>query len=108
MIILWELTPLRKEINRGLQECLHRKQTNRKEATKMRRVRNHKSSDTNPLAMFAVGLEQMVSDQMSQPSKYDDQELRAMQRSPKKQPLIVSVFAVLAQQLLWKKPGHQS
>ena len=107
MIILWDLTPLRKEINGRLQECLHRKQTNRKEAPKMRRVRNHKSSDTNPLAMFAVGVESIVSDHLSQPSKYDDQELRAMQRSPKKEPLSTSIFAVLAQQLFAKKARYQ-
>ena len=73
----------------------------------MRRVRNHKSSDTNPLAMFAVGVESIVSDHMSQPSKYDDQELRGMQRSPKKESLPISIFAFLAQQLFVKKAGHQ-
>ncbi len=74
----------------------------------MRRVRTRKSSDTNPLSMFAVGVEQIVADQMSQKSKYDDQELRAMQRSPKKESLPISLFAVLAQQLFFKKAGHQS
>ena len=73
----------------------------------MRRVRNHKSSDTNPLAMFAVGVEQIVSDHMAHPTKYDDQELRGMQRSPKKEPLPISIFAFLAQQLFVKNAGHQ-
>jgi len=108
MIILWELTTLRKEINGGLQECLHRNQTNHKEEPRMRRVRNYKSSNSNPVAMFAVGVEQIVSDQMSQQSKYDDQELRAMQRSPKNQADKGSLFSVLVQQLFWQKAGRQS
>jgi len=69
----------------------------------MRRVRNHKSSDTNPLAMFAVGVEGIVSDQMAQQPKYDDQELRAMQRAPKKRPLTISLFADLAQYLFMSR-----
>ena len=69
----------------------------------MRRVRNHKSSNTNPLAMFAVGVEGIVSDHMSQQSKYDDQELRAMQRSPKKQPLTISLFPDLAHYLFMSR-----
>lgn len=74
----------------------------------MRRVRNYKSSNTSPLAMFAVGVEGIVSDQMSQQSKYDDRELRAMQRFPKKQSLPISIFADLAQYLFMKKAGHRS
>jgi len=99
---------LRKEINAGLQECLHRNQTTSKEAPKMRRVRNYKSSNSNPLAMFAVGVEQVVSDHMSQQRKYDDQELRAMQRSPKIQINKGSLFSVLLQQLFWQNTGHRS
>ena len=74
----------------------------------MRRVRNHKSSNTNPLAMFAVGVEQIVSDHVAQPTNYDDQELRAMERSPKNQTPTISIFAALAQYLFMKKAGHQS
>ena len=74
----------------------------------MRRVKNHKSSDGNPLAMFAVGVEQIVSDHMAQPTIYDDQELRAMQRSPKNQTPPLNFFAVLAQQLFLKKAGQKS
>jgi hypothetical protein len=74
----------------------------------MRRVRNHKSSNISPLAMFAVGVEQIVSDQMSQQSKYDDQELLAMQRSLKKQADKGSLFSVLLQQLFWQNAGRQS
>ncbi len=101
MIILLDLMSLCKEINGRLQECLHRKQTNRKEAPKMRKVRTRKSSTINPLLMFTAGLEQTVGNQMMHQSKYDDQELRAMARSPKKQVLPISVFSVLAQQLIW-------
>ena len=108
MIILWDLMALRKEINGRLQECLRRKQTNSKEAPKMRRVRTHKSSNGNPLAMFAAGVEQIVSDHVSQTTAYDDQELRAMERTSIKQTVPISLFAVLAQQLFWGKTGHQS
>jgi hypothetical protein len=73
----------------------------------MRRVKTH-NSNNNPLAMFAVGVEQIVSDHMSQPSKYDDQELRAMQRSPKKQADTGSFFSILIQQLFWQNTRHQS
>ena len=74
----------------------------------MRRVRNHKSSNSNPLAMFAVGVEQIVSDQMSQQSKYDDHELRAMQRSPKKQVDKDRLVSVRVQQGFWQNAGRQS
>lgn len=73
----------------------------------MRRVRTH-NSNNNPLAMYAVGVEQIVSDHMSQPTKYDDQELRAMQRSPKKQDDKGSLFSVLTQQLFWQNTSHQA
>jgi len=58
--------------------------------------------------MYAVGVEQIVSDHMSQPTKYDDQELRAMQRSPKKQDDKGSLFSVLTQQLFWQNTSHQA
>ena len=74
----------------------------------MRRVRTQRSSNSNPLAMFAVGVEQIVSDHMSQPSKYDDQELRAMQRSPKKLADTASLFSYLTLQLFWQNMGRQS
>ncbi|TDJ30868.1 MAG: hypothetical protein E2O57_00665 [Gammaproteobacteria bacterium] len=74
----------------------------------MRRVRTHKSSNGNPLAMFAAGVEQIVSDHVSQTTAYDDQELRAMERTSIKQTVPISLFAVLAQQLFWGKTGHQS
>ncbi len=73
----------------------------------MRRVRTQNSSN-NPLVTFAVGVNQIASDQMSPPSKYDDQELRGMQRSPKKQDDKGSLFSILTQQLFWQNTSHQS
>ena len=73
----------------------------------MRKVRIQ-NSNNNPLAMFTTGVKQIDSDQMSQPSKYDDQELRAMQRSPKKQDYNGSLFSVLTRQLFWQNTSHQS
>ena len=73
----------------------------------MRRVRTQYSNH-NPVAMFAVGVNQIASDQMSQPSKYDDQELRAMQRSPKKLAGTGSLFSILTRQLFWENTSHQS
>ena len=108
MIILWELMPLRKEINGRLRECLRRKQTNSKEAPKMRRVRTYINTYDNALVMFTAGVERIVRDHMTHPSAYDDQELRAMERTSKKQTVPISLFAVLAQQLFWGKTGHQS
>ncbi len=71
----------------------------------MRRVRIQ-NSNNNPLAMFAFGVKQIASDQMSQPSKYDDQELRGMQRSPKKKDDKGSLFSILTQQLFWQNTSH--
>jgi hypothetical protein len=58
--------------------------------------------------MFAAGVDQIVSDHISQPSKYDDQELRAMQRSPKNQVDTGSLFSILMQQLFWQNISRQS
>jgi len=73
----------------------------------MRRVRIQ-ISNNNPLAMFTTGVKQIDSGQMSQPSKYDDQELRAMQRSPKKLAGTASLFSILTRQLFWENTSHQS
>ncbi len=73
----------------------------------MRRVRTQ-NSNNNPLAMFATSVKKIASDQMPQPSKYDDQELRAMQRSPKKLAGTGSLFSILTRQLFWENTSHQS
>ena len=45
----------------------------------MRRIRNHKTTSNNPGLMFAAGVEQIISDKLSHPSQYDDQELCGLQ-----------------------------
>ncbi len=74
----------------------------------MRRVRFQNSNSNNPLPKFAVGVNQIVSNYTLQPSKYDDQELRAMQRSPKKRDGSSSLFSILTRQLFWENTSHQS
>ncbi len=69
----------------------------------MRKVKSSELSSNNPALMFSRGVEQIISDHMSQQSKYDDQELLAMQRSPKKQEVKGSLFSILTQQLFWQK-----
>ena len=73
----------------------------------MRKVRIQ-SNNNNPLTMIATGVKQIGSGQISQPSKYDDQELRAMQRSPKKLAGTASLFSILTRQLFWENTSHQS
>ena len=65
----------------------------------MRRVRIPENSNKDPQAIFAVGIDQIVSDRMSKPPIFDDQELRAMRRSPRKQVMPTSIFAVVARKL---------
>ena len=65
----------------------------------MRRVRIPENSNSDPQVVFAVGIEQIVKDRVSKIPKFNDQELRAMRRSPEKQVLPISVFAVVARQL---------
>ncbi len=103
MIILLDLTQLGKEIIEAGRKCFHRKQNPRQRGTKMRKVRTSGFSSNNPALMFARGVEQIVSDHMSRQTKYDDQELLAMQRSPGKQANKGNLFSVLIQQLFWQK-----
>ena len=103
MIILCLLMNTSKEINGNRRECLHRNQINTREATKMRRARNHDNRSNNPAVMFAAGLEILVSDQLRNPSKYDDDELRAIQRSPKRQTVKSNLFSDLFKQLFWDR-----
>jgi len=72
----------------------------------MRRVRTQKSNN-NPVAKFTVGVKQIASDKIPQASKYDDQELRGMQRSHKRQDDKGSLFSILTQQLFWQNTSHQ-
>ncbi len=78
-----------------------------REATNMRKVSNQNYHTSNPALMFAQGTEQLISEQMCRKPKYDDQELRAMQRSPKAPQAVGSYFSVLLQQLVWNDvKGH--
>jgi hypothetical protein len=67
----------------------------------MRRIRNHKTISNNPALMFAAGVEQIISDKLSQPSRYDDQELRNLQSSVNKQAPRVSPFKILFRQFTY-------
>ena len=69
----------------------------------MRKVKSSGLSNNNQALMFCRGVEQIISDHMSRQSKFDDQELLAMQRSPKKQADKGSLFSILVQQLFWQK-----
>jgi len=64
----------------------------------MRRVRNQKVNSTNPGLMFAVGVEQIISEQLSHPSQYNDQELRNLQINPYKTAPRENLFKLLLRQ----------
>lgn len=51
--------------------------------------------------MFAAGFENMVSDQLRNPSKYDGQELEAIERKAHKQDDRGNLFSILCRQLFW-------
>ena len=70
----------------------------------MRRVRNHKYRSSNPGVMFASGFESLVRDQLRQPSKFDEEELKIIERKAHKKPMPESLFSVLCRQLFWGKP----
>ena len=80
----------------------------------MRKVRNqnHNTTDASlllahPAVVSARHVERIVENHMSRvqhnsfESKYDDQELRAMQRSPKTLRPTGNLFSILLQQLAW-------
>ena len=67
----------------------------------MRRIRNHNTTSNNPALMFAAGVEQIISDKLSHPSQYDDQELRNLQSSINKQALRVNPFKILFRQFTY-------
>ena len=64
----------------------------------MRRIRNHNTTSNNPALMFATGIEQIISDKLSHPSQYDDQELRNLQSNVIKQAPRVNLFKILFRQ----------
>lgn len=67
----------------------------------MRRVRNHNNRSNNPAVMFAAGFESMVSDQLRNPSRYDQQELSEIERKAHKPKDRGSLFSILCRQLFW-------
>jgi len=69
----------------------------------MRKVRTSKISNSSPALMFSRGVEQIVSDHLMQQPGFDDQELLAIQRSPKEQQPGGNLFSHLLQQLFWQK-----
>jgi len=77
------------------------KKTN--EAPKMRKVRNHNIRSNNPGVMFAAGFESIVRDQLHQPAKFDEEELKVMERKAHNKPQPESLFSVFCRQLFWKK-----
>jgi len=67
----------------------------------MRRIRNHKTTSNNPALMFAAGVEQIISDKLSHPSQYSDQELRNLQNIANKQAPIENLFRILFRQVTY-------
>lgn len=49
----------------------------------MRRNNNRRTSSGNPGLMFAQGVEQIVSEKLRNPTVYDDQEPRKLEREVK-------------------------
>ena len=64
----------------------------------MRKVRNQHLNNGNPALMFAQGIESIVSDRLSQPGRYDEQEMREKQRVSNKQDSSGNVFSTLFRQ----------
>ena len=51
--------------------------------------------------MFAVGVEQIISDKLSHPTQYSDQELRNLQKIVNKQAPRENPFKILFRQLTY-------
>ena len=71
----------------------------------MRKVRNHNQHSNNPGVMFASGFESIVREQIRQPAKFDEEELKAMERKSHKKELPESLFSLLCRHLFWSKPA---
>ena len=67
----------------------------------MRRIRNHNTTSNNPALMFAAGVEQIISDKLSHPTQYSDQELRNLQKIGHKQAPHENPFKILFRQLTY-------
>lgn len=64
----------------------------------MRKVRNQHLNTGNPALMFAQGIESIVSDRLSQPGRYDQQEMCEKQRVSNKQDSRGNLFSALFRQ----------
>ena len=64
----------------------------------MRKIRNHNTTSNDPALMFAVGVEQIISEQLSHPSQYNDQELCNLQKIPNNPALRENLFKLLFRQ----------
>ena len=81
----------------------------------MRKIRNQHISSTNPLLMFAQGVEQIVRDKGVSPTQYNDYELNAITRkkqadasqTPKNLTSRGFHIVDLVQELIWNKKGRQ-
>lgn len=67
----------------------------------MRRIRNHIMTSNNPALIFAAGLEQIISDKLSHPSQYSDQELRNLQNIANKQAPNENLLRILFRQVTY-------
>jgi len=80
------------------------KTDNTNEATKMRRVRNNVNRSNNPAVLFAAGFENLVSDQLRNPSKFDDDEQRIMERKANKKEVPENLLSLFFRLVFWSKP----
>ena len=64
----------------------------------MRRVKNQHSNCGNPALMFAQGIESIVSNHLSQPGRYNQQEISKLRRVSNKQDSRGNLFSFLFRQ----------
>jgi hypothetical protein len=67
----------------------------------MRRIRNRKVISNNPGLMFAAGVEQIISDKLSHPSQYSDQEFCNLQNITNKQAPLENSLKILFRQFTY-------
>ncbi len=56
--------------------------------------------------MFAAGVEKIVSDHLCNPSRFDDEEIKAMERKASKKEPSESLFSLLCRQLFWGRVAN--
>ncbi len=67
----------------------------------MRRIRYHKTTSNNSALMFAAGVEQIISNKLSHPSQYSDQELSNLQNIANKPVPNENLFRILFRQVTY-------